>query len=149
MSPRCCRSCCSLRRWLLPTAITTAAIGIITAITTGIITAATITIIVITTAVTTTGTTVTATKQAFASRGGGVYVVTTMKPLPPTFALNCPNDCWLVVAPHNDRPGGRTFERQHLHPADSGALTIPGDDVPIVPQLPPARRPILRRSGRS
>ena len=27
-----------------------------------------------------------------------------MKPLPPTFALNCPNDCWLVVAPHYDPP---------------------------------------------
>jgi hypothetical protein len=49
-----------------------------------------------------------------------------MKPLPPTFALNCPNDCWLVVAPHNDRPGGRTFERQHLHPAaDSGRAHHP------------------------
>jgi hypothetical protein len=61
-----------------------------------------------------------------------------MKPLPPAFALNCPNDCWLVVAPHYDPP-----DRQHLQPADC-ALTVAANDVPLVPQLPPVGRSIPR-----
>jgi hypothetical protein len=57
LPPRCCRSCCSLRRWLLPTATTTAITG--TAIITVGIPAITATIIGITvvTATTITGTT--------------------------------------------------------------------------------------------